>query len=214
MRSCRSYKVRDQSGSGISCPFRRYCTVQSIMASSVLSVFDLLSIITHNISSRADISSLRRCSRALREATLHFLYQEIEFSIFKVDSLAETLRSNRSLSHYCRKLSLVGKITNDQQVQASRILSDRSGRQNSRTWSKIEQDIVYVMTSCLETGNLSYLSWEMDIDLRGLKEIYKIWESVSFSRQTLRSVRIYSMDENFVYEFLVSLDTNYIIKHT
>ena len=177
------------------------------MTANIFSVHDLLFDIATRIPTAKDLSALSRCNRTLHSAALPHLYRDVEFSIYKVDSLAAALRSDNALAQYCRKLTMDCKGTPVSKEQEHALASCPIGgltEEHERILSKTVEDLIFVMTICLERGKVKDLTW--DNTSHRYKDFIRIWERLSPSNLSLKRLRINGFgDEGFYYKILVSL---------
>lgn len=166
----------------------------------VLTIPELVWVISSYLPSQVDISSFSRCCRTLHGTVIPVLYRDIEFSVFKADSLAESLKANASYSRYCRELTItLNGLPSTKQAKAYRHtfineISEGSSTSTIRDLREtIRSDIRYIIHACLVHKNIHKLSWNMDNDnshsFEWLEETIGDWGELILSKKTLQSLQ-------------------------
>lgn len=160
---------------------------------TVLSISELVWIIASFLPLPADISALSRCNRRLRDITIPSLYHDIEFSVFKVGSLARILGSNGSLPQYCRRLSITleGHPSNKEKEAYMYKYSTVDDVVDLR--KRILSDLEFVIYQCCEHGKLTHFSWNLqaidDLYPYWISNALRSWNDVAMSKTSLQTVQ-------------------------
>lgn len=168
----------------------------------VLTIPELVWVISSYLPSRVDVSSLSRCSRTLHGTVIPVLYRNIEFSVFKVDSLVESLKANASYSRYCRGLTIIlNGLPSAKQAGAYRHtfineISEGNSTSDIRDLrERIRSNIRYIIHACLVHGNIHQFAWNLENDnshsFEWLAETVTVrdWREIILSKKTLQSLQ-------------------------
>lgn len=164
---------------------------------TIFCIQELVCAIAISLNAQADVSRLGRCCRSLHASTISVLYRDIEFSIFKVDLIAETLRRNPSFSAHCQSLSITpnGQPQERQALAYDKVITENSPDYDSARLSRedILTDVAYVLDQCSAHGNLRHLSWilrvDPDLSVDWITQAFGDWRTLAWSEKTLQSFR-------------------------
>lgn len=167
---------------------------------TIFTVPELVWIIVTYLRARADVSALSQCCRSFHTITAPMLYRDLEFSIFRVDSIAEAMKRNRFFPAHCRSLSITLKGSpRPRHAGAYFTQSDAFADEPAYAIREgILIDLTYVLDQCSVHGSIHHFSWDLTMGNTSLAfdwlvKAFKSWRSfISLGRslQTLRySVR-------------------------
>ena len=178
----------------------------------VFSIPELVGIITSNFNTEADVSSFSQCCRVLYTTATPSLYRNIEFSIFKVDSLEEALRRNPSFSKYCRSISITSKgIPQSRQASAYYLQYDSAitgmipdNEPVLSTRKEVLSSLLCVLDQCSVHGNIIHFSWFLQVgnvtslvhSFDWLTKVFKDWRSFITLSRKLKSLHYSSTGIN------------------
>lgn len=166
----------------------------------VLTIPELVWVISSYLPSRVDVSSFSRCSKTLHGTVIPVLYRDIEFSVFKVDSLVESLKANASYSRYCRGLTInLNGLPSAEQTGAYRHTHINEIAEGNSTSTirdlreTIRSNIRYIIHACLVHRNIHQFSWNLENDnshsFEWLAETVRDWREIILSKKTLQSLQ-------------------------
>lgn len=164
---------------------------------TIFNIPELVLTVVFCLDGQADISALSRCCKSLHATTTRVLYRDIEFSIFKVHSLATAMKRNREFPGYCR--SLKGTLNGEPQGRWSLAYKLEVNQNNPDVKSIREQilaDVAYVLNRCLAHDNMCHLSWtlegvgpQMSLSTIWVRAAFADWPRFIWSKKALRSLQ-------------------------
>lgn len=143
---------------------------RSSTMSTVFFISDLVLAIAYHLTSQTDVSALNRCNQLLRDTTVPLLYRDIDFSVFKAESIAKALEKNPLFSKYCRRLSISikGHPMKSQEPAFEHWIDGPS----QALRKKFLSDIEYVAHQCAVHSNLTHFS----CDLKSNFPLLSVWK--------------------------------------